>query len=376
MTRSLLRDVDASSQDFPFTPHTGTTTHHNSAIPSHIQDMDDSDSDGSIGPVELPDGRLICGRHGWTVCHYCCVDFSFMDELLEDPEERLERETNELYEQLSDEARAEIDARWGPPPSTRPNAQASRQANSQSNTGINARARIIDTAASPEPDILTIRRGTGRVFPTKFTPPLATSTPGELFPAGISRLAIPPVARFIRRGDPEQALIYADGACLNNGQADPKAGWAFVFKPETNQPAGIVSARLENKGPFGDEYNQTSNRAELRAILGALRFRHWEGEGFKILVFATDSEYVAEGATTWARGWVRNGWKTRTGMEVKNKDLWEMLLGEVERWDYWGLKIQFWRIPRMLNVTADRAAKQAAEKEDLDEYCEIMGVLT
>ncbi|RYP43198.1 hypothetical protein DL770_011780 [Monosporascus sp. CRB-9-2] len=337
--------------------------------------MDDSDSDDSIGPVELPDGRLICRRHGWTVCHYCCVDFSFMDELLEDPEERLERETNELYEQLSDEARAEIDARWGPPPSTRPNAQASSQVNSQSNTGINARPRIIGTAASPEPDSFAIRRGTGRVFATKFAPPSATSTPGELFPAGIGRRAIPPVARFIRRDDPEQALIYADGACLNNGQANPKAGWAFVFKPETNQPAGIVSARLEKKGPFGDEYSQTSNRAELRAVLGALRFRHWEGEGFKVLVFATDSEYVAEGATTWARGWVRNGWKTRTGVEVKNKDLWEMLLGEFERWDYWGLKIQFWRIPRILNVTADRAAKQAAEKEDLDEYAEIKGVL-
>ncbi|POR37323.1 Ribonuclease H1 [Tolypocladium paradoxum] len=157
----------------------------------------------------------------------------------------------------------------------------------------------------------------------------------------------------------------------------PMAGWAFVFTPETDKPTGIVSARLEKKGPFGDEYAQTSNRAELRAILGALRFRHWRGEGFAILVFATDSEYVAEGATTWARGWVRNGWKTRTGAEVRNKDLWEMRLGEVERWDYWGLKIQFWRIPRMLNARADRAAKQAAEKEeDSDEYCEIMGVLT
>ncbi|PNY22490.1 Ribonuclease H1 [Tolypocladium capitatum] len=345
-------------------------------MPPRIQDMDDSDSDDNIGAVELPDGRLICRRHGWTVCPYCCFDFSFMDELLEDPEERLEREDNELYEQLSDETRAEIDARWGPPPSTRANAQDSPQSNNQSITGIDARPRIIDADASPEPNNLNIRRGTGRVFPTKFTPPSATSTPGALFPAGIGRQAIPPVARFIRRDYPEQALIYVDGACLNNGQANPKAGWAFVFKPETNQPAGIVSARLEKKGPFGDESTQTSNRAELRAVLGALRFRHWEGEGFTTLVFATDSEYVAEGATTWARGWVRNGWKTHSGAEVKNKDLWEMLLGEVERWDRWGLKIQFWRIPRMLNVTADRAAKQAAEEEDLDEYCEIMGVLT
>ncbi|KAM4056468.1 RNase H domain-containing protein [Hirsutella rhossiliensis] len=105
-------------------------------------------------------------------------------------------------------------------------------------------------------------------------------------------------------------------------------------------------------------------RVELRAILGALRFRHWRGEGFMTLVFATDAEYVAEGASTWARGWVRNGWRTSTGAEVKNKDLWEMLLGEVERWDSSGLKIQFWRIPRTLNLMADHAAKQAAATEE------------
>ncbi|OAQ57224.2 ribonuclease H domain-containing protein [Pochonia chlamydosporia 170] len=287
--------------------------------------VDDSDSDDSIGPVELPDGRLVCRPHGLTFCPYCCVDFSFMEELLEDPEERLERETNELYEQLSDEMQADIDARWGSP--RRLADGPAYHGNNGTKTGFH----IIDTAASSEPCGRTIRRGTGRVFPTKFNPPSATSAPGVLFPAGIGHQAIPPVARFIRRDDSEQLLIYADGACLNNGQPNPKAGWAFVFKPDTNQPSGIVSARLEKKGPFGDAFAQTSNRAELRAVLAALRFRHWRGGGFSTLVFATDSEYVAEGATSWIRGWVRNGWKTSTGADVKNKDMWEVLLGEVER---------------------------------------------
>ncbi|KAF4505286.1 hypothetical protein G6O67_007251 [Ophiocordyceps sinensis] len=180
---------------------------------------------------------------------------------------------------------------------------------------------------------------------------------GELFPPGIGLGATPFGYRFIRRQDSRQALIYVDGACLDNGRANPKAGWAFVFKPETAGTAphrGNVSGRLEKKGPFGDEYGQTSNRAELRAVLGALRFRHWEGEGFTTLVIATDSEYVAEGATT---------------------DLWEALLGEFERWDSWGLKIEFWRIPRTLNVVADGAAKRAADAEDVEEYLEVNGVL-
>ncbi|KAH7124909.1 ribonuclease H-like domain-containing protein [Dactylonectria estremocensis] len=312
--------------------------------------MDDSDTDDGMGPVELPDGRLICRPHGLVVCGRCCVDYSFMDEVLEDSDEAAERESQEIYNLLSAESRAEIDARWGPP------------------------SRTSSVNSDPTHDI---RRGTGRVLPTKFVPPSPASTPDILFPPGISHQAVPPVIRYIRQDNPGQFLVYTDGACRNNGQANPKAGWGFVFRPAVaTAPAGIISGRLENKGPFGDGHGQTSNRAELRAVLATLCFRHWVGEGFNTLVFATDSEYVAKGATEWARGWVRNGWTTRTGGDVKNKDLWEMLLGEVERWHDEGLEIQFWRIPRELNVEADRAAKAAAEDdEDVERYLEVKGVL-
>ncbi|GAB0133779.1 hypothetical protein EsDP_00002175 [Epichloe bromicola] len=209
-----------------------------------------------------------------------------------------------------------------------------------------------------------------------FVPPALDATPDVLFPPSISYRASPPVLRYIRHDDSQQMLIYADGACLYNGQANARAGWAFVLKPTTDQSRGHISGRLENKGPFGDPSDQTSNRAELRAILAALRFRHWAGEGFKTLVFATDSVYVAKGATQWAQTWLRNGWRTSTTEAVKNKDLWEMLLGEVERWDSWGLKIQFWRISRALNEGADQAAKDAAQEEHShDEYREILGAL-
>lgn len=219
-----------------------------------------------------------------------------------------------------------------------------------------------------------IRKGIGRVFPTMFVPPAVDATPDVLFPPGTCHRASIPATRYIRHDDSQQMLIYADGACLYNGQANARAGWAFVLKP-TRDGHVHVSGRLENKGPFGDPSDQTSNRAELRAILAALRFRHWTGEGFKALVLATDSEYVAKGATQWTRTWLRNGWRTSTGA-VKNKDLWEMLLGEVERWDYWGLKIQFWTIPRAFNEVADRAAKHAAQEEHShDEYRDISGIM-
>ncbi|KAF5976311.1 ribonuclease H [Fusarium coicis] len=53
-------------------------------------------------PVELADGRLVCGSHGLVVCGVCWVDCSFMDDVLdEDPSEwpvrRPEEYEGDLY---------------------------------------------------------------------------------------------------------------------------------------------------------------------------------------------------------------------------------------------------------------------------------------
>lgn len=182
------------------------------------------------------------------------------------------------------------------------------------------------------------------------------------------------IVRYIHRDERRSALILTDGACLNNGQPNPRAGWAFVHGMGLSGEPAIVSNRLENKGPFGDEGVQSSNRAELRAVIAALRFRHWPGEGIRTMTIATDSEYVVEGSTKWARTWVNNGWKTNANADVKNRDLWEMLLGEVEKWDDAGLSIRFWRIPREWNETADAAAKNAASEDtSYEEWVDVKG---
>ncbi|KAH7259396.1 uncharacterized protein BKA55DRAFT_662040 [Fusarium redolens] len=123
---------------------------------------------------------------------------------------------------------------------------------------------------------------------------VSRATPQSLFSVGIGRNAHPPVIRFIRVDDPKSLLIYTDGACLGNGQVEPRAGWAFVFGPLEPNTTASVNERLEYQGPMGDFADPTSNRAELRAIIGALRFRNWTSEGFTTLVLATDSEYVVK----------------------------------------------------------------------------------
>lgn len=105
----------------------------------------------------------------------------------------------------------------------------------------------------------------------------------------------------------------------------------------------MVRGRLEKKGPFGDDGLQTSNRAELRAVIAALRYQNWVGEGFHTVVVTTDSEYVVDGCTKWIRKWIRSGWKTTQagGADVKNRALWQALLGEVEQYKSHGMDVQF-----------------------------------
>ena len=176
--------------------------------------------------------------------------------------------------------------------------------------------------------------------------------------------------RFTYRYDRTKILIYTDGACINNGQYGAKAAWAFYFGPEPD--ARTCSGRLENEGPFGDVCRQTSNRAELRAALAALRARQWFDDGYRTVVIASDSEYLVKGASCWARSWTEHQWKTSEGDNVANQDLWEMLLGEAERYQEQGLAIEFWRIGRHMNEIADAAAKKAALETDLKTFNDLM----
>ncbi|KAG6009731.1 hypothetical protein E4U21_001479 [Claviceps maximensis] len=211
----------------------------------------------------------------------------------------------------------------------------------------------------------------GRVFPTKFYPTARYDKPEDVFPTTSAPWLR--TFRYTHRDNSKKMLIYTDGACIDNGRRGARAGWAFVYGPPTE--GCVVSSRLEERGPSGCLYDQTSNRAELRAVIAALSYRNWKAEGFDTIVIATDSEYVASGATEWARNWVYNGWRLSSrdwsAAQVKNQDLWKKLLQEVERWYSCGVTIQFWRIPREDNGMADRAAKGAAERVYDDEWQDV-----
>lgn len=100
-------------------------------------------------------------------------------------------------------------------------------------------------------------------------------------------------------------------------------------------------------------------------MIAALQFRNWSTdckESWTSLVLATDSEYTALGATKWIVKWERELWQ-----DVKNQDLWKLLLLESRMLLAQGVAVSFWRIPREWNERADKSAKQAATNAgDLD----------
>ncbi|KAF6833714.1 RNase H domain protein [Colletotrichum musicola] len=171
--------------------------------------------------------------------------------------------------------------------------------------------------------------------------------------------------RYVSKENPFKILIFVDGACSSNGTQQAAGGCSFVC-----EKGHSAKFRLEDRGPDNKLYRPTSNRAELRATLAASDACPWYKDGFKSIVMATDSTYVAKGATEWSRAWIENGWRGRAG-QVKNRDLWEALLHRIEEFHSRGLFVSFWWIPRKWNTVADRAAKQATEEDAIEWFGNI-----
>ena len=112
---------------------------------------------------------------------------------------------------------------------------------------------------------------------------------------------------------PGQLAVAAacDGAC--SGNPGP-GGWGALLR--------FADGSVQEMG--GADAATTNNRMELTAalaLLGALKAlpRHPE------LVIRTDSRYLIDGLQKWLAGWKRKGWRTASGGQVLNRDLWERL---------------------------------------------------
>lgn len=109
--------------------------------------------------------------------------------------------------------------------------------------------------------------------------------------------------------------IYTDGACSYN---PGPGGWAAIllFPTECQEISGY-------------EANTTNNRMEVKAAVEALKLAINLGHN-KIHLYSDSAYLVNAVKKEWLKKWCNNHWKTVSGQDVKNKDLWLQLLSLIE----------------------------------------------
>ena len=135
--------------------------------------------------------------------------------------------------------------------------------------------------------------------------------------------------------------IYSDGACKGN---PGPGGWAalLIEGEEKREISGFVE-------------DTTNNRMELMGVIQGLSLL--EGE-YEVNVYS-DSSYVVNAFTKhWLRNWVKNGWKTTTGGDIKNRDLWEQLLQLII-----AHKVKFNKVKGHSNVAGNNRCDYLATQE-------------
>ena len=152
--------------------------------------------------------------------------------------------------------------------------------------------------------------------------------------------------------------VYTDGSCSGNPGIGGYA--AIIFDLD-----GKFKTKIR-----GGELETTNNKMELVAVVKALQYieslRIKKNENYRDIKIYSDSAYVVNAMKLgWLKNWKENGWKTKKGEDVKNKELWKELerIQDKIKKDY---VIEFVKIKghagNVYNEMADKMAKAEALK--------------
>ena len=84
-------------------------------------------------------------------------------------------------------------------------------------------------------------------------------------------------------------------------------------------------------------------------------------KGFPRVCIQTDSMYVIKGITNWIDNWIKNGWKTSQGTDVKHNELWKELHQSCQKVDVKWKHVKG-HTGNPANEAADNLSKMATEK--------------
>jgi ribonuclease HI len=144
--------------------------------------------------------------------------------------------------------------------------------------------------------------------------------------------------------------VITDGACSANGTERARGGWAAIVV----DPAG------EETVLTGGASMTTNNRMELIAAIEGIAATP-DGAAVELI---TDSSYISKAITDgWLESWQRRGWKTANRSPVKNRDLWERMITELERHGRVSPTLVKGHAGHPANERADALAQQAATED-------------
>lgn len=130
--------------------------------------------------------------------------------------------------------------------------------------------------------------------------------------------------------------IAIDGACRRNGKPDCVASGAIFIQYIEDSSVVETDLRADH------EYCSTNQRGELLALTLALRAILNSKQEAQII---TDSEYLFNAMTKkWCDRWSRNGFKTASGEEVKNADMWATIAALSSECDKLDIEVNYYHI--------------------------------
>jgi ribonuclease HI len=139
-----------------------------------------------------------------------------------------------------------------------------------------------------------------------------------------------------------QVELITDGACGKKGDG----GWAFVVYDGNDFDA-----------QWGSAQSTTNQRMELKAALEGLRYTSLRYPQASVQVVSDSAYLVNCFKEQWYRKWMISGWRTSSGKDVKNTDLWVELL------KLWSPRVSFTHVRghagHELNELADQLAVEA-----------------
>lgn len=113
--------------------------------------------------------------------------------------------------------------------------------------------------------------------------------------------------------------LYCDGGCRGNQHDRNVGGWGayLVWGDHTKRIKGSAT-------------DTTNNKMELTAAIKGLQAIKRTDVPVRVYL---DSAYVQKGITEWVPGWVKRGWVNSKREPVANRDLWQQLIAERDRFE-------------------------------------------